>query len=65
MRVRMKVKTAGYNANEIAILRVGYAKSLIRVGYAVQLDNLADAMSAEPTRFGLWEDDPRASEETG
>ena len=44
-------------------MRRGYAETLIKVGYATRLDNLKDALSAEPLRYGDWEDDPRGSEE--
>ena len=63
IRIKARVNVGGMKPGEVKNVRRGYALTLIRVGYATRLDNLADALSAEPLRYGDWEDDPRGSEE--
>ncbi len=63
IRIKARVNVGGMKPGDVKDVRAGYALTLIRVGYATRLDNLADALSAEPLRYGDWEDDPRGSEE--
>lgn len=60
IRLKIHVNVAGFRPNQVADVRKGYGEMLVKVGYATRLDNLADAISAEPSRYGDWEDDPRS-----
>jgi hypothetical protein len=64
IRVKMRVKTGGYRAGQVVDVRKGLAEQFIKVGYATRLDSLADAFSAEPTKYGDWVDDPRSTADT-
>ena len=63
IRIKARVSVGGMKPGEVRDVRAGYALTLIKVGYASRLDNLAEALSAEPLRYGDWTDDPRSSEE--
>ena len=63
IRIKARVNVGGMKPGEVKYVRRGYAETLIKVGYATRLDNLQDAISAEPLRYGDWVDDPRGSEE--
>ena len=61
IRIKVRVNAGGYRPGQVADVRRGFAEQLIKVGYATRLDNLAEALSAEPSRYGDWEDDPRST----
>ena len=63
-RLKIKVNVGTFRAGDGPVdVRAGYAQTLVNMGYATRLDNLADALSAEPLHYGEWETDPRASAE--
>ena len=61
IRIKMRVKAGGFRAGETVSVRKGFGEQLVSVGYATRLDNLAEVISADPVRYGDWEDDPRST----
>lgn len=61
IRVKVRVKVAGYLPGQVVDVRKGYGEMLVKVGYASRVDNLAEAMSAESSKYGAWEVDPRSA----
>lgn len=64
LHVKARVAVAGLKLGEIAELRAGYARTLIKAGYVEPVNSLNDVMLANPVLYGEWEIDPRSSEET-
>lgn len=62
IRVKARVNVGGMKVGEVANIRYGYAKTLIEAGYVVSVEALEGALSAEPSRYGDWTEDPRNDE---